>query len=213
MTNTGTRGVDGKWSLGGVLGRGLLSAVVLSSTLGLLAQRAEAQTVIVDRGRPVQRTERVTETAVVSESYPSGAGHALVTAGLVTLTAGWVSSFAVGLNEGSDLFLRRQDLNREMRWYEDFVFTSFIPIAGPWIALTQRPGGADTDGWGIWLIANGLLQAAGASMIIGGIIASAAHDTRVRRRTTVRVSDAGPTIEVVPRVGVTEASLSLAGTF
>jgi hypothetical protein len=213
MTNTRTR-VESRWSLSGVIGRGLLSALVLSGTLGALAQRAEAQTVVVDRSRPVDRTERVTEMTVTeTESIGQGSGPALITTGAIMLTAGWVSSFAVGLHEGPELFVQDEQLNRPRIWYEDFLFDSFIPIAGPWIALSQHPGGFDDDAWGIWLVANGLLQAAGFTMIIGGIIASCGRDVRVRRRQTVRVSDAGPSLQVVPNVGATQASLSLSGSF
>ncbi|MCZ7686595.1 MAG: hypothetical protein M5U28_50745 [Sandaracinaceae bacterium] len=44
-----------------------------------------------------------------------------------------------------------------------------MPIAGPWIQIGIKPTTFDQDYWGMWLVIDGLLQAAGATMLIIGI--------------------------------------------
>jgi hypothetical protein len=136
------------------------------------------------------------------------------------LVGGWVSSFAVGLHEGPELFISDEELNRPREWYEDFRFVSFIPIAGPWMALAQRDtysnAGFTDDAWGVWLVSNGLIQAAGATMIICGAIARAGRNIRYNNRirtTTTTASGGVHDLRFMPNVAADRAVLTVSGTF
>lgn len=52
--------------------------------------------------------------------------------------------------------------------WEDFRWTGALPLVGPWIQLGIKPGGLGNDGWGPYLIIDGLLQAGGLTMLILG---------------------------------------------
>jgi hypothetical protein len=213
MMNEGTKKPEGRVRGRATLGRVLVAALIAGSAIGALAPRAEAQTVIVDRTAPAVRTERVTDTTVVETEHPMGSGPALMVGGALMLTAGWVSSFAVGLHEGPELFVADEQLNRPRLWYEDFRTVSFIPIAGPWIALSQRDNNDfDRDGWGFWLIANGLLQAAGLTMFVSGAIACSARDVRYSRRRTVQTVGRND-VSVTPVASGDRLGLTVAGSF
>lgn len=201
MTNTAAQRVESRSKRNNTLIRGAVTAVVLGAALASFAAPAAAQSTVTER--------TVSELSVAETADGDGPGHELILGGSLMLTAGYVSSFAVGLGEGSTRFMG-PTLNRSQRWYEDFTFTSFIPLAGPWIALSERQGEFDQDYWGVWLIANGLLQAAGFGMIVSGIIV-AAQDSHGQRRTRARISQ--PSLQVIPSVGVNHAGLSLAGSF
>jgi hypothetical protein len=215
MMNTRTTERRSRQGFGGALGRVLLCTIVGTAGLGAIAERAEAQTVIIENGRPVSLPHTLSEMTVVetADDTGPGAGPALMAGGALLLTAGWVSSFAVGLHEGPDLFITDAQLNRERQWYEDFRLTSFIPVAGPWIALSQKNTDFTDDFWGVWLVANGLLQAAGLTMFVGGVIASAAHDMRSSRRIArVRTVSEGE-LSLIPSASPQQVSLTMSGHF
>jgi hypothetical protein len=73
----------------------------------------------------------------------------------------------------------------------------FVPLAGPWIDLTQRPGCPQAGSCNaevtakILLVTDGVLQAVGALTIVGGLLTTA-HETR-----TVR-SASGVTVRLAP---------------
>lgn len=217
MSNERTRTVESERGWAGVLGRALLSALVASAALGGMATRAEAQTVIVENGRAVSLPHTVGDMTIVEpgEATGPGAGPSLAAGGAFLLTAGWVSSFAVGLHEGPDLFISDEELNgAERQWYQDFRFTSFLPVVGPWIALSQQKTSEfDDDFWGVWLIANGLLQAAGVTMIVGGIIASVAHGARMGHRVASRPTVSEGALTLMPSVSPQQATLTASGYF
>lgn len=217
MSNERTRRVVGERDWARVLGRALLSTLIAGAALGATSTRAEAQTVIVENGRAASMPHTIGDMTIVEPGEPMGpgAGPSLAAGGAFLLTAGWVSSFAVGLHEGPALFLSDEQINGERRWHQDFRFTSFLPVVGPWIALTeQKQTEFDDDFWGVWLVANGLLQAAGLSMMIGGIIASAAHGTRMSNRIASRTSRTEDrSFTLVPTLSPQQLGLSAAGTF
>ncbi|AKF10282.1 hypothetical protein [Sandaracinus amylolyticus] len=74
-----------------------------------------------------------------------------------------------------------------------------MPIAGPWIQLAVKPTAFDSDDRGTWLIFDGLLQAAGAALLIAGIATSG--------------GDEEPALSILPSAGPHHAGLSLAGRF
>ncbi len=218
MTRTGAREREDRSNRRAAIGRVLLAGLVAVGTTAMVNARAEAQT-----APPAATTRPLTtvpstmphETVIeMQDTYGSGAGPAMMGTGFLILTAGWVSSFAVGLHEGPELFVTDAQLNQPRRWFEDFRFTSFIPVAGPWIALSQIPQGTfGDDWWGVWLVANGLVQATGFTLFLMGLIAHYAHEGRVSRRQSIHVTDAGPQIQVLPSVGVNQAALTVSGTF
>jgi uncharacterized membrane-anchored protein len=77
--------------------------------------------------------------------------------------------------------------------------TLFVPLAGPWIDLTQRPGCSpatscneeNTDK--VLLVIDGVLQAIGAVTTVSGLLTTA-HSTK----TVVRSATLGPTLRVSP---------------
>jgi hypothetical protein len=70
--------------------------------------------------------------------------------------------------------------------------TLFVPLAGPWIDLTQRPGctpatscnAENTDK--VLLVVDGVFQAIGALTIVGGFLRTA-HETKTVRSTSLRI--------------------------
>lgn len=78
--------------------------------------------------------------------------------------------------------------------------TLFVPLAGPWIDLTQRPGcpasssscnGETTDK--VLLVTDGIFQALGALTVLGGFL-DTAHETKTVQRAAVLE----PTVKVSP---------------
>lgn len=129
-------------------------------------------------------------------------GHVgLIISGAVLLGVGWISNFIVGLPAGDDLFSG----GPRPEW-EAFRYSSFIPIAGPWVQLGVKPTAFSQDDWAIWLIFNGLMQAAGASLLVAGIATSGDDGGS---------ADAGGGVQfvVLPSVGQDHAGLTLAGSF
>jgi hypothetical protein len=89
----------------------------------------------------------------------------------------------------------------------------FVPLAGPWIDFTQRGGCGPgvpcnselTDEW--LLLADGVLQAAGAITLVVGFL------TKSHKTTTPR-SGLGPTVHVSPgRLGTAGYGMVASGTF
>jgi len=90
----------------------------------------------------------------------------------------------------------------------------FVPIAGPWIDLTQRPGcpaasscnGETTNK--VLLVTDGVFQAIGAITIVGGFL-TPAHET-----TTVRSASTEPTWRLSPAsMGAGGYGVQALGTF
>jgi len=92
--------------------------------------------------------------------------------------------------------------------------TLFVPLAGPWMDLTQRPrcgpvvscNAEDTDK--VLLITDGVFQAIGALTIVGGFLTTV-HETK-----TVRAADLRPTLHLgTGSVGGKGYGLLAFGTF
>jgi len=93
--------------------------------------------------------------------------------------------------------------------------TLFVPIAGPWIDLTQRPGcapGTSCNGENtakVFIVVDGVFQAIGALTIIGGFLSTAHETTTVRTATDLR-----PTLHLTPaQMGQGGYGMQAIGTF
>jgi len=93
--------------------------------------------------------------------------------------------------------------------------TLFVPIAGPWIDLTQRPGCAPASSCNaentakVGLVIDGVFQGIGALTVLGGFLTTA-HETK-----TVQTSAAlHPTVRITPsQVGPTGYGMVALGIF
>jgi hypothetical protein len=156
--------------------RPLLFGLALASlgSIGLALQSGEAR---------AQSTEATisTETAVDTTTYSTGPSMAMVGSGIGTFTLSYLPAVVVGATSGLDA-------DR----------TLFVPLAGPWLDLTQRPrcgpivscNTEDTDK--VLLITDGVFQAIGAISIVGGFL------TTTRETRTVRAADMRPTLRISP---------------
>ena len=92
--------------------------------------------------------------------------------------------------------------------------TMFVPLVGPWMDLTQRPGcapGTSCDGENtakVLIVVDGVFQAIGALTIVGGFL-NTAHET-----TTVRSAEYRPTLRLTPaQMGQGGYGMQALGTF
>lgn len=121
--------------------------------------------------------------------------------GAVLLGVGWVANLIVGLPAGDDPFVSGGAGDE----WDAFRLSSIIPVAGPWVQLAVKPTDFDQDYWATWLIIDGLLQAAGLTVLIVGI-ATPSHS---RGYAAVQ----GPTLALSPSASPGHAGLSLVGSF
>lgn len=119
-------------------------------------------------------TEQTTSQAV-------GPSMPMVVSGIVIFGLSYVPAVAVGSSSGLDA-------DR----------TLLVPIAGPWIDLTQRPGcnggsGCNTENTNkVLLVTDGVFQAIGVLTTLGGFL------TTAHERTTVQSADSGLKVQVSP---------------
>jgi hypothetical protein len=138
---------------------------------------------------PVETEETTTEA--------TGPSMALVGSGIVIFGLSYVPAMVVASTSGLDA-------DR----------TLFVPIAGPWIDLTQRPGCGPAESCNsentakVFIVADGVFQAIGALTIVGGLL-STSHETR-----TVRTARSKPTLHLSPApMGTGGYGLAAAATF
>ncbi len=141
-------------------------------------------------------------TPVVTEqttSQASGPSWAMVGSGVVILGLSYVPALVVGSSSGLDA-------DRSL----------FVPLAGPWIDLGQRPGcpgggascNAETTNK-VLLVTDGVFQAIGAITIVGGFLTTA-HETT----TTVQSASSEPTWRLSPAsMGAGGYGVQALGTF
>lgn len=86
--------------------------------------------------------------------------------------------------------------------WEDFRWTGALPLVGPWVQLAIKPTDLGQDGWGPYLIIDGLLQAGGLTMLILGA-------TITETVTVYGDNESGPSL----RLGVAPGGLTARGTF
>jgi hypothetical protein len=190
----------------------LVAAAVVACVC--IGQRAEAHAQTTPTGIVVVQAPPQQYAPVVQYQQPyaqpvysepprrrGGPNLGLIISGAVLLGVGWIGDFLVSLPAGDDPF----HSGAEPEW-SSFRYTSFIPIAGPWVQLAVKPTEFDNDYWGMWLIIDGLMQAAGITMLVAGIATSSGDDGAT--------ADAGGVqLMFVPSVGPDRASLTLAGRF
>jgi hypothetical protein len=122
----------------------------------------------------------------------------MVVSGLVIFGLSYAPAVAVGSTSGLDA-------DR----------TLLVPIAGPWIDLTQRPGcsgsgsACNTENTNkILLVTDGIFQGIGVITTLGGFL------TPARETTTVRRDAKGPTWHLSPAsFGASAYGLQALGTF
>jgi hypothetical protein len=90
----------------------------------------------------------------------------------------------------------------------------YVPLAGPWIDLTQRPGCPASTSCNqeatakVLLVTDGVFQGVGAITIVGGFL-DTAHKT-----TTVRSAEPRPALQLAPaQLGSGGYGLLASGTF
>ncbi len=173
--------------------------------------RAEAQSGVVIVPAPAQQQVQYAPVQQYQQPYApvydqprrgrGGPNLGLIISGAVLLGVGWITNFIAGLPAGDDPF----HSGAEPEW-QTFRYVSLIPIAGPWVQLGVQPTSFDNDYWGVWLIIDGLIQAAGFTMLIAGIATSTSDSDET--------ADAGGVqLMVMPSVGAGHAGLTLMGRF
>jgi hypothetical protein len=128
----------------------------------------------------------------------------LIVAGAITLGVTYIVNGLVSAFAGLDV----SPTVAEAEAWSQFRGYAWIPVAGPWVQLAVKPTGFNEDSWAGWLIADGILQAGGLTMLIIGIA--------VPVETTV-YSEGGPgdglEMALLPQVGPRMNGLQLVGRF
>jgi hypothetical protein len=165
---------------------GFASIVVASTVVPAVASAQEAP--------PPPAPVTTQETT----SQATGPSMAMVESGIVIFGLSYIPAVIVGASSG---------LNADR--------TLFVPIAGPWIDLTQRPGCAPASSCNaentakVALVIDGIFQGIGALTVLGGFLTTA-HETK-----TVQTSAAlRPTVRITPsQVGPTGYGMVALGSF
>ncbi len=124
------------------------------------------------------------------------ANRGLVIAGIISLAAGYGANIV-----GSLLYSSLRAVSGVANT-DEFLLTSFIPVAGPWVQLAFASSELEVG----FLIGAGTLQAAGLTMLIAGL-------TVARRPVNeVALSDTS-TIRIDPMLGGDAAGITASGTF
>jgi hypothetical protein len=129
------------------------------------------------------RAEEVVGPVVVEKTTTQATGPSMlmVGSGVIIFGLAYVPAVIVGATSGLDA-----------------DHTLFVPIAGPWIDLTQRPGCSPASQCNaentnkVLLATDGVVQALGALTVIGGFLNPARETTRIRSR------QAGPELTLLP---------------
>jgi len=137
-------------------------------------------------------------TTQETTSQATGPSMAMVESGIVIFGLSYIPAVVVGASSG---------LNADR--------TLFVPIAGPWIDLTQRPGCAPASSCNaenaakVGLVIDGIFQGIGALTVLGGFLTTA-HETKTVQTSAVL----HPTVRISPsQVGTTGYGMVALGTF
>lgn len=172
----------------------ILAGLFVAALLPSVANAQEAPATVQVAPAPQQATVTTQETT----SQATGPSWAMVGSGLTIFGLSYLPVVVVGAESG---------LNADR--------TLFVPLAGPWIDLVQRPGCAPgtscnaetTDK--VLLVVDGIVQGVGALTVIGGLL-SPAHKTKIVTRT----ADMGPTLHFSPaQLGKGGYGMVALGTF
>ncbi len=168
---------------------GLFVAAILPSVAN--AQEVPGTVQVAPAPAPVVTTRETTSQA-------TGPSWAMVGSGLAIFGLSYAPVTIVGAASG---------LNADR--------ALFVPLAGPWIDLTQRPGCApgtscnaeNTDK--VLLVVDGIFQGIGALTVVGGLLTTA-H----RTKTVTRTADLRPTLRLSPaQLGHGGYGMMALGTF
>jgi hypothetical protein len=134
--------------------------------------------------------------ATVDTTYSTGPSMEMVGSGIGTFTLSYLPAVVVGATSGLDV-------DR----------TLFVPLAGPWMDLIQRPKCGPVTSCNaeatarILLVTDGIFQSIGAITIVGGFL------TTSRETRTVRAADLRPTLRISPASVGKGYGLMALGTF
>jgi hypothetical protein len=143
--------------------------------------------------------QRSSGPVVVEEttSQASGPSMEMVASGIVIFGLAYVPAVVVGSSSGLDA-------DR----------TLLVPVAGPWIDFTQRPGCSGGSGCNqentnkVLLVTDGVFQGIGVLTTLGGFL------TPAHERTTVELAGVQPTWHLSPAsFGAGAYGMAAAGTF
>ena len=141
--------------------------------------------------------EASAEATVDTTSQGTGPSMAMVDSGVGTFALSYIPAVAVGATSGLQV-------DR----------TLFVPVAGPWIDLTQRPACGPVTSCNaestakVLLVTDGIFQAIGTVTILGGFL-TPSYETR-----TVRYANATPALRLaVGRVDGRAYGVLALGTF
>jgi len=89
-------------------------------------------------------------------------GHltGLIVSGAVVFGVSWLTNILIGLGAGA---------GPSYDAWDDFRWVGLVPVLGPWIQMGIKPTSLGADDWAYYLTIDGILQAAGATMLILGI--------------------------------------------
>lgn len=158
-------------------------------------------------------TVSVARTVVAVPTEPPAREHhsrptGLMIGGIAMFAGGWIAGLLIGVFGGYhdrsciDLWGGGCSLPPGTSWdpaWDNFRASSLVPLIGPWIQLAVKP--PSDDGWPEWLVADGLLQAAGFAMMIAGIV------------IFDEAGEQGTSVTVVPSVAPGQAGLTAVGRF
>jgi len=143
---------------------------VLKACLPFLAMTLLPAVARAQQASPPVVTEKTTSEA-------SGPSMPMVVSGIVIFGVSYVPAFIVGSSSGLDA-------DR----------TLLVPVVGPWIDLTQRPGcngsGSACNGENtnkVLLVTDGIFQAIGVLTTIGGFLTPAHETTTVQSTSQVQL--------------------------
>lgn len=125
---------------------------------------------------------------------------ALTIAGAAMLGGGWVLNWFGGIFAGYSTCLFGGCSSGFDPAWDGFRAASFVPVIGPWIQIAILPNYSNY--WPLWLVIDGLLQTAGAAMLIAGLSMDSGDE-----------GEATPQVSILPSFGPDHARLDLVGTF
>ena len=87
----------------------------------------------------------------------------LIVSGAVLLGASWITNMIVSAFAGTV-----DTASSDPEDWDEFRYIGLIPVLGPWIQMAVKPTPFDHDDWAYFLMVDGILQAAGLTMLIIG---------------------------------------------
>jgi hypothetical protein len=130
----------------------------------------------------------------------------LIISGAVILGVGWVFNIITSLFAGVHVDLFGSGSGGSSDAWEAFRYTGLIPVVGPWIQMALQPTSFGNDGWGPYLIIDGLLQAAGLTMLVIGVATQGGDEDTAE-------NDDGIELTILPSVSPGFAGLTALGRF